>query len=139
MFWHLRSAPEARITDDSRTGQTMMAAHSGEPQMRKLIVWTTLTVLASGMGSTAYAGEVTGGPHSKQTPGGDSAKSICAFSGQEDGNTLIGFNPDGSPIIITVDTGPGLVQTPHMENSAGIIHDPGIPGDACRGNVSSPL
>jgi hypothetical protein len=106
--------------------------------MRKLIASATVILIVSG-GSPAFAGEVTGGPHSKQTPGGDSAHSVCAFSGQEDGNTLIGFDINGNPIIIQVETGPGLVQTPHQENSAGIIHDPGIPGDACRGNVSSPL
>lgn len=102
--------------------------------MRKLIAWTTLTLIASGIGGTAYAGEVTGGPNPKETPAGDRARSICAFSGQEDGITLIGFGPNG-PIFIEVPTGPGLVQNPHQENSAGIIHEPGIPGDACRGNL----
>jgi hypothetical protein len=102
--------------------------------MRKLIAWTTLALIATGVGGTAYAGEVTGGPNPKSTPAGDKARSICAFSGQEDGVTLVGFNPDGSPILIIVDTGPGLVQNPHQENSAGIIHEPGIPGDACRGS-----
>lgn len=103
--------------------------------MRKLIAWTTLTLITCGVGGTAYAGEVTGGPNPKPTPAGDMAHSICAFSGQEDGVALIGFNPDGSPIFIIVDTGPGLVQNPHQENSADIIHEPGIPGFACRGNL----
>ena len=89
--------------------------------------------------SPAIAGEVTGGPNPKPTAGPSHAASVCAFSGQEDGFTLLGFNPDGSPIIVQVDTGPGLVQTPHQENSYGIIHAPGIPGDACRGNIDSPL
>jgi hypothetical protein len=102
--------------------------------MRKLIAWATLSIIAIGTGSAAYAGEVTGGPNPKATPAGEVAHSICAFSGQEDGVTLVGFNPDGSPIFILVDTGPGLVQNPHQENSAGIIHEPGIPGDQCRGN-----
>ena len=87
----------------------------------------------------AFAGEVTGGPHPKGTAAPDHARSVCAFSGQEDGLTLLGFNPDGTPIIVPVDTGPGLVQTPHMENSYGIIHAPGIPGDSCRGNIDSDL
>jgi hypothetical protein len=87
----------------------------------------------------AMAGEVTGGPHPKPTQGATHASSVCAFSGQEDGVTLLGFNDDGSPILVDVDTGPGLVQTPHMENSYGIIHAPGIPGDACRGNIDSDL
>jgi hypothetical protein len=63
------------------------------------------------------------------------AASICSFSGQEDGLTLLGFDPETHlPIIVEVDTGPGLVQTPHMENSYGIVSPPGIPGEACRGN-----
>ena len=103
--------------------------------MRKLIAWTTLTLIATGIGGTAYAGEVTGGPNPKGTPAGDVAHSICAFSGQEDGVTLVGFDANGFPIFIQVDTGPGLVQNPHQENSADIIHEPGIPGDACRGNL----
>jgi hypothetical protein len=107
--------------------------------MRKAIARAALILIASGVGSTAYAGEVTGGPNPKGTPAPDRAHSVCAFSGQEDGFTLLGFNPDGSPIIVEVDTGPGLVQNPHQENSYGIIHAPGIPGDACRGNASSPL
>jgi len=102
--------------------------------MRKLIACAALSIIATGTGGTAYAGEVTGGPNPKMTPAGDVAHSICAFSGQEDGIALVGFNPDGSPIFIVVDTGPGLVQNPHQENSAGIFHEPGIPGDACRGN-----
>lgn len=107
--------------------------------MRKLIAWAALAIITTGAGGTAYAGEVTGGPNPKGTPAPDRAHSVCAFSGQEDGFTLLGFNPDGSPIIVVVDTGPGLVQNPHQENSYGIIHAPGIPGDACRGNIDSPL
>ncbi len=90
-----------------------------------------------GASSTALAGEVTG--NGKPTPAGERAKSICAFSGKEDGLTLTGFTPEGVPIIIEVDTGPGLVQTPHQENAAGIIHPAGIPGTECRGNTTSPL
>jgi len=106
--------------------------------MRKLLAWPVLTIIATGMTGTAYAGEVTGGPHPKSVRGPDVAHSVCAFSGQEDGVTLLGFNPDGSPILaFDTPTGPGYVQTPHMENGAGIIHEPGIPGDACRGNQPS--
>jgi len=94
---------------------------------------------ASVLAAPAIAGEITGGPNPKPTQGAAHARSVCAFSGQEDGLTLIGFNPDGSPIIVEVETGPGLVQTPHHENSNGIIHEPGIPGDQCRGNVNSEL
>jgi hypothetical protein len=106
--------------------------------MPKLIACAAFTIIASGTSAAAYAGEVTGGPHPKPTPvNSHIAASVCSFSGQEDGVTLLGFNPDGSPILVFVDTGPGLVQTPHMENSYGIIHEPGIPGDACRGNLPS--
>jgi len=91
--------------------------------------------IAGPTAGAAFAGEITGGPNPKFTPVHDHlAASICSFSGQEDGLTLIGFNADGSPIIVAVPTGPGLVQNPHQENSYGIIHDPGIPGTACRGN-----
>jgi len=106
--------------------------------MRKLLAWTAVAAITTGMSGAAYAGEVTGGPHSKSTPAGDRAHSVCAFSGVEDGQTLIGFDDNGNPIVIDTDTGPGLVQTPHMENTLDIIHAPGIPGDACRGNVTSP-
>ena len=91
--------------------------------------------IAGPTAGAAFGGEITGGPNPKFTPvNSGRASSVCSFSGQEDGLALIGFNEDGSPIIIEVETGPGLVQNPHMENSAGIIHPPGIPGGACRGN-----
>jgi hypothetical protein len=103
--------------------------------MRKLIAGAALALIVSGVGGTAFAGEITGGPRPKPTPvHSHLAASICSFSGQEDGLTLTGFNPDGTPIIVPSETGPGLVQTPHMENSLGIIHPAGIPGEACRGN-----
>ena len=93
-------------------------------------------VAALAASSLASAGEVTGGPNPKTTPVNSYvANSICAFSGQEDGLALVGFDENGVPIFRVVDTGPGLVQTPHQENSAGYIHEPGIPGDACRGNL----
>lgn len=93
-------------------------------------------VAALGASSLAWAGEVTGGPNPKTTPVNSyRAHSICAFSGQEDGLALVGFDQNGAPIFRVVPTGPGLVQTPSHENAAGIIHEPGIPGDACRGNL----
>ena len=92
-------------------------------------------VAALAASSLASAGEVTGGPNPKVTPVNSyTAHSICSFSGQEDGLALVGFE-NGLPIFEVVETGPGLVQTPSHENSAGIIHEPGIPGDACRGNL----
>lgn len=107
--------------------------------MKKLIVGAALALTVVGAGTTAFAGEVTGGPRPKPTPGGDKARSVCSFSGQEDGLALIGFTPQGAPIFLVVPTGPGLVQTPHQENAANIIHAPGIPGTECRGNTSSNL
>ena len=104
--------------------------------MRKLLAGAAIALFVSATGGTAFAGEVTG--KGKPTPIRERAKSACAFSGQEDGFTLIGFDANG-PIIIEVDTGPGLVQNPHQEKAAGIIHEPGIPGTECRGNVQSPL
>jgi hypothetical protein len=105
----------------------------------KMSIYAALAASALVFSTAAIAGEVTGGPNPKGTAAPDHARSICAFSGQEDGIALVGFNPDGSPILIAVDTGPGLVQNPHQEKAAGIIHAPGIPGDACRGNVDSEL
>ena len=107
--------------------------------MRKRLHAFAILIGATVIATPAIAGEVTGGPNPKPTAGPSHAASVCAFSGQEDGFTLLGFNLDGTPIIVQVDTGPGLVQTPHQENSYGIIHAPGIPGDACRGNIDSPL
>ena len=106
--------------------------------MRKLIAGATLALIVSGLGGTAFAGEITGGPNPKPTKGGDKARSACAFSGQEDGETLIFPGGVPTPVPGTL-TGPGYVQTPHHENGAfsgaGIIHEPGIPGTACRGNL----
>ena len=101
--------------------------------MRKLIAGAAIALIVTGLGGTAFAGEVDG--TGRPTPAGDRARSISAFSGLEDGIALIGFDPvTGAPIFIPVPTGPGLVQNPHQENAAGIIHEPGIPGTACRGN-----
>jgi hypothetical protein len=105
--------------------------------MRKLIAGAALALIVGGASSTAFAGEVNG--NGQPTPIREKAKSICAFSGLEDGTALIGFTAQGVPIFIQVPTGHGLVQTPHQENSAGIIHEPGIPGHECRGNLSSGL
>ena len=105
--------------------------------MRKLITGAALAVIVAGVSGTAFAGEVNG--NGKPTPIRDRAHSACAFSGLEDGTALIGFTDQGAPIFITVATGHGLVQTPHQENSAGIIHEPGIPGQECRGNATSGL
>ena len=98
---------------------------------RPLIGAAIAAVTVVGLGGAAFAGEVNG--KGKPTPvQSGQAASICSFSGLEDGLTLVGFGPDG-PIFEVVETGPGLVQNPHMENAAGVIHPPGAAGQACRG------
>jgi hypothetical protein len=106
-----------------------MAAHQ-EIHMRKLAIMAVFTILTTGMSSSAFAGEVTG--RHVRTAAPSNANSICSYSGLEDGTTLVGFNPDGSPIFV-FDTpyGPGIVQTPHADG--GFTHDPGTPGLACHG------
>jgi len=109
--------------------------------MRKLIALATISMITTGMSGIANAGEVTGGPLHKETAMRGHAQSICAFSGQEDGSALA-VDEFGIPILdefgqmtfIEVDYGPGTVQTPSHETSPGYIHEPGIPGTACRGN-----
>jgi hypothetical protein len=102
--------------------------------MRKLVTLAAFTILTTGMSSSAFAGEVTGqtGQHIR-TGAPANPNSICAYSGLEDGTTLVGFDPiTGAPIFVTdTPTGPGIVQNPHQD--AGIPHDPGIPGTSCRG------
>jgi hypothetical protein len=99
--------------------------------MRKLVTLAAFTILTTGMSNSAFAGEVTGN-FKGRTGAPANANSICAYSGLEDGTTLIGFNPDGSPIFVyDTPTGPGIVQNPRQDG--GMIHAPGIPGTACRG------
>jgi hypothetical protein len=102
--------------------------------MRKLIAVAALATITFCMSGIASAGEITGGPNPKPTPAGEVAQSECAFSGQEDGNTRIFVPGEGFIIVHDTPTGPGYVQTPHQENGAGVIHDPGIAGLFCRGN-----
>ena len=100
--------------------------------MRKLIAGAALALIVSGVGGTAFAGEVTGsgkgGPNGDGKAGGPQhANSICAFSGLADGG-------EGEP------AGPGNVQnwghakaefgaTPAERKASGFQ-----PGDACNGN-----
>lgn len=85
--------------------------------------------------SPTLAGEVTGGSNPKPTGVREHARSICAFSGLEDGIYLASVDPiTGIPHFEpTADKGPGYVQTPSHETSPGIYHDPGVAGDSCRG------
>ena len=98
--------------------------------MRNLAILAAFTIVTTGMSSSAFAGEVTGKHNRTAAPA--HANSICAYSGLEDGTTLVGFNPDGSPIFV-FDTpyGPGITQTPHQDG--GMLHPPGSPGMACHG------
>ncbi len=97
--------------------------------MRKLMALATLTALTVGITSPAYSGEVTGKHDRNAAPA--HANSICAYSGLEDGTTLIGFDENGPIFVFDTPYGPGLVQTPHADG--GIVHEPGIPGTMCQG------
>lgn len=87
--------------------------------------------------SVAIAGEVTGrsAPSNRiDTAAPDHARSICAFSGLEDGTYLAYVDSYGVPHFeSTLDWGPGYVQTPSHQTSPGIESPPGAPGDSCRG------
>lgn len=86
--------------------------------------------------SAAIAGEVTGQstPSNRiETAVREHARSICAFSGLEDGIYLDHFE-NGVPVFLpTADSGPGYVQTPSHQTSPGIESPPGSAGDSCRG------
>ena len=98
--------------------------------MRKLITLAAFTIVTTGMGSSAFAGEVTGQHNRTAAPA--NANSICAYSGLEDGTTLVGFDENGNPVFVdNTPYGPGIVQTPHADG--GFTHDPGIPGTMCHG------
>ena|SRR5205085_2634922 len=99
--------------------------------MRSLVTLAAFTIATVGMSSSAFAGEVTGGHNRTAAPA--HANSICAYSGLEDGTTLVGFDPiTGAPMFV-FDTpyGPGITQTPHADG--GFTHAPGIPGTMCHG------
>jgi hypothetical protein len=99
--------------------------------MYKLVNLAVFTILATGMTSAAFAGEVTGN-FNHRTAAPANANSICAYSGLEDGTTLIGYDQNGNPIFVSdTPTGTGIVQTPHADG--GFTHDPGIPGTSCHG------
>jgi len=97
--------------------------------MRKLAILAAFTIVTTGMSSSAFAGEVTGGHNRTAAPA--HANSICSYSGLEDGTTLVGFDENGPIFVYDTPYGPGIVQNPHQD--AGIAHDPGIPGTMCRG------
>ena len=73
--------------------------------MRKLIAMATIVVAGVGVGGTAFAGEVTGGPNPKPTPVDVyTAGSICSFSRQNDvpEGDLVPVDPNdpNSPMVI---------------------------------------
>jgi hypothetical protein len=100
--------------------------------MRKLIAGAALALIVSGIGGTAFAGEVTGsgkgGPNGGGVPGATQgrAKSICAFSGLADGG-------EGEP------AGPGAPpqnwgQIPKAVRDV-LATEGEHPGDACNGHT----
>jgi hypothetical protein len=99
--------------------------------MHKLVSLAVFTIATSGMSSSAFAGEVVGN-FNHRTGAPAHANSICAYSGLEDGTTLVGFDSNGNPIFVyDTPTGPGITQTPHADG--GFSHPPGIPGTSCQG------
>ena len=124
--------------------------------MRKLIAGAALALIASGVGGTAFAGEVTGGPHPKPTPvDAYRAGSICSFSGQNDvpEGDLVPVDPDDPDSPLEIDPlSVGRVQswgqtlnlaaatflppgTKGKSALTGDIHSFG-PGVSCRGYAS---
>jgi hypothetical protein len=111
----------------------------GGEHMRKVLVGAAITVaVVTGMGSPAFAGEVTG--TGKPTPvDGFRAGSICSFSGLNDDPTEPGMFNDGR-----VQSWGDIVQ-----EAIGLLGDgkgasalvPAIrsegPGTSCRGYASS--
>lgn len=99
--------------------------------MRKLIAGAVLALSVTGVGGTAFAGEVTGsgkgGPEGNGVTGAKAnASSACAFSGLEDGE-------EGGP------AGPGEIPQNwgqiSPEDRAFLASVGAHPGDACRGNA----
>ena len=125
--------------------------------MRKLIAMATIVVAGVSVGGTAFAGEVTGGPHPKPTPIDTyTAGSICSFSGQNDvpEGDLVPLDPNdpNSPMVIDP-LSVGRVQswgqtlnlaaatflpagTKGKSALTGDIHAFG-PGASCRGYAST--
>ena len=61
--------------------------------LKKLVGAALCASAIVGVGGSVFAGEITGGPNPKPTPAPERARSICAFSGQEDGRRMAG-GPD---------------------------------------------
>jgi hypothetical protein len=125
--------------------------------MRKLIAMATIVVAGVGVGGTAFAGEVTGGPNPKPTPiDAYNAGSICSFSGQNDvpEGDLVPVDPDNPSGPMMIDPlSVGRVQswgqtlnlaaatflpegTKGKSALTGDIHSFG-PGASCRGYAST--
>ena len=60
--------------------------------MHKLTILAALAIVTIGVGSPAFAGEVTGNYDRTGAP--SNSNSICSYSGLEDGITIVGVDPD---------------------------------------------
>ena len=98
--------------------------------MHKLTILVAFAIATAGLGSPAFAGEVTGNYDRTGAP--SHSNSICSYSGLEDGTTIVGVDPDTGELIFGPwPTGHGVVQTPHADGPH--LHNPGEPGQNCQG------
>jgi hypothetical protein len=102
--------------------------------MRKLIAGAALALIVSGVGSTAFAGEVGGNGQPTPIKTRHVAASICAFNGLDDGSE------SGQPVTPGVVQAFGSIVAGISQEAGGaksiahMIHDEG-PGTNCRGNL----
>ena len=98
--------------------------------MRKIAIMAALAIVTTGVGSAAFAGEVTGNYDRTAAP--SHSNSICSYSGLEDGTTIVGVDPETGELLFgPYPTGHGVVQTPHADGPHA--HRPGEAGQNCRG------
>jgi len=98
--------------------------------MRKIAILAALAIVTTGVGSPAFAGEVTGNYDRTGAP--SHSNSICSYSGLEDGTTIVGVDPDTGELLFGPwPTGHGVVQTPHADGPH--LHNPGEAGQNCQG------
>ncbi len=101
--------------------------------MRRIAVGS-LMVLGLVMGSTsaAFAGEYTGQNPSRDNPGGDKARSICSFSGQDQPDSIEdnGPNGEGDDDFVAIHGAQSYGQWV-VAGFKGVVPSP---GEACRGN-----
>ena len=118
--------------------------------MRKLIAAATIVAAGVGVGGTAFAGEITGGPNPKPTPIKTyTAGSICSFSGQNDVPTGDVIDPETGevdPLSVgrvqswgqTLNLAAATFLPPGTKGKSGLVGDiKGFgPGASCRGYAS---